>query len=312
MAVNAQSAITASTISTANGTAVSSAARQISFPPGAVVNLPNRGDGFVRIHKAPPGAPTLLLLHGWTATADINWANAYGTLIPRYGLVAPDLHGHGRGLRRHRRFRLAECADDVAALVNHLGAEKLIVVGYSMGGTIAQMLWRHHRELVAGMVLCATAGMFRESLSELISFLTLGAVATAAAVLPRSLSLWIGGRMLEERSRQGMSEWALSEIYRHEPLRLLQAGRELGIFDARTWLSSVDVPVASVITAQDEVVSPERQRELARLIKAQDVFEIKGGHISCLRSAFMWPQALLAAVDAVAARINTGAKPLSR
>ncbi len=277
------------------------APQQVSFPRGRVVRLPKRGNGFVRIDEAPPGAPTLLLLHGWTATADINWANAYETLTPHYGLIAPDLHGHGRGLRRHRRFRLEECAHDVAALADYLGEKKVIVVGYSMGGTVAQLLWRHHPELVDGLVLCATAGMFRESLHELIRFTGLGAVAIAAALLPRAFSRWIGGRMLEERSKQGMSEWALGEMYRHDPLRLLQAGRELGIFDSRAWLSSVDVPTACVITTQDEVVAPQRQQELARLIDAQNVFEIAGGHTVCLRSTIEWPQTLLAAVDAVAA-----------
>ncbi len=298
MAANAQST------TVANDTADAGRPLHISFPSGRIVRLPKRGDGFVRIDEAPSGAPTLLLLHGWTATADINWATAYETLTPHYGLIAPDLHGHGRGPRRRRRFRLKECADDVAALADYLGIEKLIVVGYSMGGTVAQMLWRHHPELVDGMVLCATAGMFRESLHEFFRFSGLGLVALAAAVLPRSLARWVRGRMLEERSKQGMSEWALSEMYRHDPLRLLQAGREIGIFDTRTWLSSVDVPVASVITTQDEVVAPERQRELARLIKAQDVFEIEGGHAVCVRSTVEWPETLRASVDAVVARVN--------
>ena len=299
---------------------------QITFPRGRLVRLPKsrvafggrgrgreasgsgRGrqtsgtvsGGFVRISEAPPGAPTLLLLHGWTATADINWAYAYGPLAEQYGLIAPDLHGHGRGPRRHRRFRLEECAHDVAALTDYLGVEKVIVVGYSMGGTVAQMMWRHHPELVDAMVLCATAGRFEESLHELIRFAALGTLAVAAAILPRNLSRWIGGRMLEKKSEQGMSEWALGEMYRHEPLRLLQAGRELGKFDSRAWLGAVDVPVASVITAQDEVVSPQRQRELASLIGAQDIFEIAGGHTVCLRPTVEWPQMLLAAVDAVA------------
>ena len=41
-------------------------------------------------------------------------------------------------------MRLADCADDVAALVDELGVTKVIAAGYSMGGPVAQLLWRRH------------------------------------------------------------------------------------------------------------------------------------------------------------------------
>ena len=50
-----------------------------SLPPGRVVELPGRGSTWVRELPGPPGpsgehsAPVLLLLHGWTANADLKW-----------------------------------------------------------------------------------------------------------------------------------------------------------------------------------------------------------------------------------------------
>lgn len=288
---------------------------QISFPRGRTVRLATgtdgivRGEGFVRIDEAPPGAPTLLLLHGWTATADINWASSYAELSPHYGLVAPDLHGHGRGPRRRRRFRLEECANDVATLAEQLGVKKAIVVGYSMGGTIAQLLWRHHPDLVEGMVLCATAGTFSESRREQVRFSGLALLALLAAVLPRWVVRWGGSRFVNEKTKQGISEWVLGEMHRHEPLRLLQAGRELGLFDSRAWLKAVDVPVTSVITTLDDVVSPRRQRELAKLIGTTDIFKIDGRHTVCLRSPQQWARTLRCAVDVTAAKVATDSAP---
>ena len=92
----------------------------------------------------------MVLLHGWIASGGLNWFTAFGPLSQRYRVIAPDLRGHGRGIRSRRRFRLADCADDVAALLDQLGAEPAIVVGYSMGGPVAQLLWRRHPERVAG------------------------------------------------------------------------------------------------------------------------------------------------------------------
>jgi pimeloyl-ACP methyl ester carboxylesterase len=45
----------------------------------------------------------------------------------------------------------------VAAVAAALGIDRLIVIGYSMGGLIAQLVWQRHRQLTAGLVLCATA-----------------------------------------------------------------------------------------------------------------------------------------------------------
>ena len=121
--------------------------------------LPGRGTTFVREVAGPPGAPVLVLLHGWTASAALNWFPSFGPLGRHFRVIAPDLRGHGRGIRS-RQFRLEDCADDVASLAQVLGIERLIPVGYSMGGPVAALTWYRHRDLVEGLVLCATAARF--------------------------------------------------------------------------------------------------------------------------------------------------------
>ena len=84
--------------------------------------MPGRGEIFYRHHTGgEAGAPTLLLLHGWTASADLQWFTAYQALGERYPFVAIDVRGHGRGLRSEVPFTLEDAADDAAALVRHLG-----------------------------------------------------------------------------------------------------------------------------------------------------------------------------------------------
>ena len=81
-----------------------------------------------------------MLLHGWTATADLNWFMCYEQLGEHFRVIALDHRGHGRGIRTKRQFKLSDCADDAAALADQLGIEKFIPVGYSMGGTVAQLV----------------------------------------------------------------------------------------------------------------------------------------------------------------------------
>src|SRR3954454_20650831 len=102
------------------------------LPPGRTVELPGRGTTFVREVSGPPGAATVVLLHGWTVTADLNWFTSYAALGRRFHVVALDHCGHGQGISCRRPFRLEDCADDVAALAEVLGLRQVIVAGYSM------------------------------------------------------------------------------------------------------------------------------------------------------------------------------------
>ena len=75
------------------------------LPEGSIALLPGRGEVFYRHHRGDPSLPTLLLLHGWTASADLQWFTAYEQLAERYSFVAVDHRGHGRGLRSDEPFR---------------------------------------------------------------------------------------------------------------------------------------------------------------------------------------------------------------
>lgn len=248
--------------------------------------LASEGDAGERADSEPV---PLLLVHGWTATADINFATVFETLEQRYSFVAPDLQGHGRGPRRpHVGFRLVQCAKDAVNLLDAFGIDRAIIVGYSMGGAIAQLVWRHFAERVAALVLCATASTFRDTPAEHVRFMGVAAGGLAARLMPTRVSRTVGRRYLNWYARRGLSQWMVDEMRVHEPVRLIQAGHQLGAFDSRRWKSSIDVPVASVVPAYDQVVPPERQLALAKAIVGAKTFPIEGGHIACLQQPEAW------------------------
>ena len=149
------------------------------LPPSQLVELAGLGEVEVRELPGPPGARTVILLHGWTASADINFFTAYERLGERFRVIAFDHRGHGSGLRTKRAFRLEDCADDVTRVADVLGVERFTPVGYSMGGAVAQLVWRRHRERVEALALCATAPHFAERREERLSFLGLTGLAVA-------------------------------------------------------------------------------------------------------------------------------------
>jgi len=254
----------------------------VPLPPGRAVELPGRGTTFVREVAGPPGAPTVFLLHGLSATADLNWFPTFEPLGQHFRVLAIDHRGHGRGIRVGTRFRLADCADDVAAVADVMGAERFITVGYSMGGPIAQLTWHRHRDRVAGLVLCATSRNFRGGPGERVAFSVLPGVAAAAGVAPNVVRRGMMRRLLNARFDDPPArQWAMSELRRNDPASLAAAAASLGRFSSHEWIGGVDVPTAVVITTRDRAVPPHRQQKLADAIPGARTYPVDGDHLVC-------------------------------
>jgi 3-oxoadipate enol-lactonase len=269
-----------------------------SLPPGRTVELPGRGTTFVRELPGPPGAPVVVLLHGWTVTADVTWFRTYAALGERYRVLAFDLRGHGQGIRSRSPFRLEDCADDVAALAALYDIPRLVPVGYSMGGPVAMLVWQRHRALVEGLVLCSTARAFSTSRQDRLSFLALAGLARASRVTPAQTRAWLGEQFLARRSRK-YEDWALEQVMRNDWRAVLQAGAAIGRFSAREWIGTVDRPSAVIITMRDRVVSPRRQQRLLDSMPDAVGFHLDAEHDACVAASELFVPALLAATDAV-------------
>jgi 3-oxoadipate enol-lactonase len=248
------------------------------LPEGQTLELPGRGTTFVRHLDGPPGAATLLLLHGWTASADLNFFTCYRTLSKEYRVVAIDHRGHGRGIRTRKRLRLEHCADDAVAACDVLGIERVIPVGYSMGGIIAQMLWQRHRERVKGLVLCATSGYFVGSREERLSLLGVSGLAALARLTPLQARRWLTEQLYLQRRARQWEPWAVEEASLHDWRTVLEAGRAIGNFSSREWIGNVDVPTAVVITMRDRIVPVRRQMRLYESIPGAQAFRVDGDH----------------------------------
>ena len=267
------------------------------LPPAHALRLPGRGRTYV--YDTGGNRPTVLLLHGWTSTAALNFYRSFRPLSERYRVVALDHRGHGRGIRSRIPFRLEDCADDAAALIDHLGVGSSTVVGYSMGGPIAQLVWQRHPSLVSGLVLCATTTTFPMPMfdSPLV-----GVSAGALSLVP-SLVRRFGMSLATSRwsSNGGAAEWAAKEWSRSDPSALVQAVVALSRFDSSGWIGTIDVPTAVVVTERDMTIPPSRQRAMASAIPGARVFPVDGDHRACVDSPAAFVPALLAACSYVSA-----------
>jgi len=264
------------------------------MPPGRILNVPGRGEFFIRDTEGD--GPAVLLLHGWMFQSDLNWWRCYQPFADAgYRVIAIDHRGHGRGLRTPADFRLTDCADDAAAVVRELDCAPVLAVGYSMGGTIAQLLARDHRELVSGVVLSATAADWSEQYMRRF-WKTMGALRLGLNLFPTSA--WRAALRAAGYKDSPTTTWTAAELSRGSSRDIAEAGRELGRFDSRPWLASVDVPAAVIVTTRDRSVPPRKQRELAELIRARRV-DFEGDHNAVVYKGARYAPLLVETVGAL-------------
>jgi len=104
----------------------------------------------------------LILLHGGLGSGEM-----FGPLIPEFAdhhqVILVDLQGHGRTADVDRPLDVAIMADDIAALIDHLGLDRPDVVGYSLGGGVAMQVAFRHPEKI-GRLVSASANIKRSAI----------------------------------------------------------------------------------------------------------------------------------------------------
>jgi pimeloyl-ACP methyl ester carboxylesterase len=100
------------------------------------------------------GRPALLFVHGWQADHSV-WRGTIAALGPDVRAVAVDLRGSSESRSARGPYRLERFAADLRELVEHLGLGPVVIVGHSMGGTVALRFAVDAPHATAAIVLIA-------------------------------------------------------------------------------------------------------------------------------------------------------------
>src|SRR5947209_9739270 len=101
------------------------------------------------------GEPLFLLPGGFMTV------EAMGAIVPQLAatrrVIAVELQGHGHTADIERVLRYESMADDIAALIRHLGLERADIFGFSLGGGVGLQTAIRHPEVVRKLALASTA-----------------------------------------------------------------------------------------------------------------------------------------------------------
>ena len=242
--------------------------------PGRTVTT-GRHEFFVR-ELGEPDAPPIVLIHGWLYDSLATWHRVAPELAISHRVVMPDIRNHGKSDRIRTRFDISEAADELAVVLDTLDIVDVPLVGYSMGGMIAQELALRHPGMANRLVLAATAA----SPVQWPRWLTVGGMIGGRALsrVDRTLLPRIAYRYLMQTGVFGPEhgQWLWQTLLDRDTDLYYEAGFAILRFDATDRIRQIKIPVHSIIPNRDQLIPPDHQRETATMIGA-DVVEIEGG-----------------------------------
>ena len=224
--------------------------------------------------------PAVLFVHGYPLDRTL-WQHQLGALTG-FRRIAPDLRGLGLSDAPDLGYSMATYADDLAALLDVLHADQVVLCGLSMGGYIALEFARRYRSRLRGLVLMDTRGdgdspegrKGREGAMQLAR--EKGAAAIAAQMLPKLFATGAASTMPQEveRVRVMMEAAPVKGV-----VGALSAMRDRS--DSLPLLGDLaGLPTLVVVGEQDQLTPPAMARTLAAGIPGATLSIIPGaGHL---------------------------------
>jgi 3-oxoadipate enol-lactonase len=237
-----------------------------------------RANGLV-IHYLDEGrraGPPLVFINSLGTDLRV-WTEAALILSPDFRIVRYDKRGHGLSEAGPDRCEMADYARDLVALMDAIGVGRAAIVGLSIGGVIAQELYRQKPERVAALVLCDTAAKIGtdESWDQRIAEVERGGIESIAeTVLERWFTADFHSRRADELA--GMR----SMLTRTPRQGYLAACGALKRADLRPYAGLIRAPTLCLVGDQDGSTPVAIVRETAALIKGSRFEIIEGaGHL---------------------------------
>ena len=224
--------------------------------------------------------PAVLFVHGYPLNRTL-WQHQVGALTG-FRRIAPDLRGLGLSDAPDLGYSMATYADDLAALLDALHADQVVICGLSMGGYVALEFARRYRSRLRGLVLMSTraeadspeARKAREAAMQVAR--ERGADAIAAQMIAKLFAPGAAGAMPQvvDRIREMMEASPVKGI-----VGALSAMRDRP--DSTGTLTELEgLPTLVVIGDQDQVIPPAVGRAIAAAIPNAVLNVIPGaGHL---------------------------------
>ena len=215
-------------------------------------------------------APYLILQHGFGRSGRF-WYSWVPYLARFYKVVRPDVRGLGESsadFDLEREFTLPACVADLAAIVDHLGANSVHFCGESMGGILGMVFAATHPARVRTLTLVSSPVFIGASTKETYA---LGHGSEAEAQQQLGMQAWVAATNRTTRfppsTDPGLLAWYEQEFARNRADVQMAMSRLLHGFSAEPYLPRIDAPVLGLYPTAGPITSVEQEQILTSGIK---------------------------------------------
>lgn len=248
------------------------------------------------------GTP-LILICGISADLSV-WKFLAAELSPHFRVVMLDNRGVGRTETPDAPFTIVDMAEDVLGLMDHLGIDSAHVLGWSMGGIIAQTLALNYPERVQKLVLVGSFaeadGLLREAIGTWVNLhqsnMPYEQIARHVAWLNYSPAL--ANKPVYEKFIQSI----IDNPYRQSVSGFVRQAEALVSFRASPDLAGLSVPTTVLVGRDDKLAPPYLSEHLAQTIPGAILQVLPGAHAGFIEYPKLYAQALLAALTGMPAK----------
>jgi pimeloyl-ACP methyl ester carboxylesterase len=263
------------------------------------------GDGSeIRYRVYGAGEPAIVFVHGWSCDSGY-WDAQLNHFAAKYTVITVDLAGHGESSENQRKYwSMAHFGADVAGAVRDAGVGRVVLVGSSMGGTVALEAARLLPGQVIGIVGVDT---FRDIATPYPKEMTDSLLASMRADFAQATKELVGDDFFTERTDPILKKWIVNDMAAAPPEVAIPSlvaylGMEYGPL-----LEALDLPVIAL----NSVDSPTDEAATRRLEPRFRVVPLEGvGHFPMLEQPDMFNR-VLASIVAEWVRLEPARNPLS-
>lgn len=197
-------------------------------------------------------------------------------LLERKGRVLTwDARGHGASERPAPGWTIEDLAADLRALIEHLGEERAVIAGLSMGGNTAIAYAAAHPDKVDGLILTDTTAWYGEAAPQAWEQRARNAETKGLQpVIPFNLPRWFSDRFPE--THPDAVQKVAGILLAGDPVAYAAACRALGRFDAREDLKRIQCPTLILVGSDDPATPPTMAEYLHANLKNSELHVLPG------------------------------------
>lgn len=226
--------------------------------------------GAIRYEEKGTGEP-LILIHG-VGLDHVMWEQQANSLSEQYRVIVYDMLGHGGSSHPPGPYSLSQFVAQLVALMNELKIQKSHIVGFSMGGMVAQAFALTHKDKMKTLtIMSAVANRTKQQRQAILSRVEEVKEQGPQATIEPAIQRWFNAEYLD--TQEEVINQVRTRLHTNNPASYLAAYTLFATADRELWcqLDQIDVPTFIITGELDSGSNPAMSEQMHERINGSEL-----------------------------------------